>query len=342
MKIAIHKSTRKGYFSDRWISYCKENQIPFKEVNCYDSDIVQQLSDCDALMWHFSHADIKDFLFAKQLIKSLEGKGLITLPNYSSCWHFDDKVAQKYLFDSQQIPSPKSFVFFEREKAYEWAKTTSYPKVFKLRSGASASNVYLANNISEARALIKKAFGKGFRQFNRKTGVYDAFKHFLKGSGYFKELGKSLGKLVIHSTYERYKGKERGYVYFQDFIPNNKFDTRIIVIGSKAYGMNRQVRPMDFRASGSGRFIYEPEQINKDAVRLAFKVSKELNFNVMSYDFIFKNETPLIIEISYGFATKGSSKSLGYWDENLNWHSGKIAAEDWMVETVLKQLAELK
>ncbi|MDZ7775700.1 MAG: hypothetical protein U5L09_08950 [Bacteroidales bacterium] len=46
MKIAIHN--RPGSFSDRWIEYCKKQEIPYKIVNCYDNNIIQQLNDCDA------------------------------------------------------------------------------------------------------------------------------------------------------------------------------------------------------------------------------------------------------------------------------------------------------
>ena len=48
MKIAIHH--RSGGFSDRWITYCQEEGIDYKIVNCYDSDIIEQLIDCDSLI----------------------------------------------------------------------------------------------------------------------------------------------------------------------------------------------------------------------------------------------------------------------------------------------------
>lgn len=50
MKIAI--ADRKGSYSDYWITYCEENNIPFIRVNPYDSDIINQVKDCDAFMWH--------------------------------------------------------------------------------------------------------------------------------------------------------------------------------------------------------------------------------------------------------------------------------------------------
>lgn len=64
VKIAIHH--RKGSFSDRWIEYCIQNNIPFKLVNCFSSDIVEQVKDCDALMWHYHHAHSKDMIAAKK------------------------------------------------------------------------------------------------------------------------------------------------------------------------------------------------------------------------------------------------------------------------------------
>lgn len=62
MKIGIHQT--KGSFSDRWIAYCEAQQIPYKIVDCYKSDIIRQLADCDALMWHFSNMSAKDIKFA--------------------------------------------------------------------------------------------------------------------------------------------------------------------------------------------------------------------------------------------------------------------------------------
>ena len=43
--IAIHKSSG---FTERWIAYCEQEGIDYKIVNCYDSDIIEQLKDCDA------------------------------------------------------------------------------------------------------------------------------------------------------------------------------------------------------------------------------------------------------------------------------------------------------
>lgn len=44
-------------------------------MDAYQSDIMKQIEDCDAFMWHFSHLDYKDKVFAKQLLYSIEASG---------------------------------------------------------------------------------------------------------------------------------------------------------------------------------------------------------------------------------------------------------------------------
>lgn len=143
MKIAIHNS--KGSFSDRWIDYCEENNIQYKLVNAYDSDIVEQVKDCSAFMWHHHHANYKDTLFAKQLLYSLEQKGMKVFPNFNTTWHFDDKVGQKYLLEAIKAPSVPSFVFYSKKEALKWINNTTFPKVFKLRGGAGSANGKITN-----------------------------------------------------------------------------------------------------------------------------------------------------------------------------------------------------
>ncbi|MCR5861700.1 hypothetical protein LRS05_05925 [Flavobacterium sp. J372] len=73
MKLAIHKSN--WGFSPHWIEYCEKKGIPFKIVDCYKSDIIEQVEDCDVLLWHHHHTLAKDKLFAQQLLFALEHSG---------------------------------------------------------------------------------------------------------------------------------------------------------------------------------------------------------------------------------------------------------------------------
>jgi glutathione synthase/RimK-type ligase-like ATP-grasp enzyme len=343
MKIALHRSTRNGYFSERWIAYCQEMLIPYKIVNCYDFDIIRQLADCDALLWHFSHADARDFLFAKQLIKSVEEMGLIVMPNYNSCWHFDDKVAQKYLFEAIGANTPDTWIFYDKYSASKWAYKAKFPVVFKLRGGASSGNVVLVKKRKEAYRLIKKAFGRGFRQFRRITEIKDTLYRYIQRKVSFVTFLKAFAKFFMLSKYESIKGNEKGYIYFQEFLPGNNYDLRVIVIGDQAFAIKRLVRDNDFRASGSGKIIYTKEEIDQECVLMAFDYSYRIGSNCLAYDFVYnESKKPMIVEISFGFSAKAYYSCEGYWDKEINWHKGNFFPQDWMVELIVKQVLERK
>jgi len=334
MKIAIQE--RKGSFSEQWVSYCKSKGIEYKMVNCYAPDIIGQLSDCGALMWHFHHASQKDMMLAKQLLYSVQMMGKRVFPDFNSMWHFDDKLGQKYLLDAIGAPMVPTVIFYSEEEALEWVKDANFPKVFKLSTGAGGQNVRLVKNTFEAEKVIRKAFGKGFKQYNASASLKDRWYKFNEGLVPLKDVMKGFIRLVCEPEYSRLSGRERSYAYFQDYIPENDHDIRVIVVGGKAFAIKRMVRKSDFRASGSGHILYEKKHFNKKTISLAFHLSEKLHSQCMAYDFIHKNDEPLLIEISYGFSFKGYINCPGYWDEHLNWHEGKFNPYGWMVDMIIQ------
>lgn len=338
MKIGIHAS--KGFFSERWISYCESRGIDYKIVNCFGSDIIDQLSDCDALMWHFNHKGPKESKFAKQLLFAVQATGKKVFPDFHTVWHFDDKVGQKYLLEGIRAPLPDSYVFYARNEALDWAVETTFPKVFKLRNGAGSDNVKLVMSKREATRLINKAFRSGFKQY---VGWYDLKERYRKyrlGKSTRWEVLKGVIRVFWPTKYSRVTGREKGYVYFQDFIPGNKYDIRVIVVGDKAFAVKRIVRKNDFRASGSGLIAYEKSHFGDEVIQVAFDISNKIQDQCMAYDFVFLEGKPLVVEISYGFAMNAYDDCEGYWDRKLNWHSGKFNPYGWMVEDIITSIKQ--
>src|SRR5690606_24051697 len=87
---------------------------------------------------------------------------------------------------------------------------------------------------------------------------------------------------------------EKGYVYLQKFLPDNNFDTRIIVAGNKAFGIRRFNRKNDFRASGSGKIDFAANQIDTHMVEIAFKVTEDLKAQCLAFDFVYEDSNPKI------------------------------------------------
>lgn len=336
MKIAIHHS--KISFSENWISYCEENNIPYKVVDCYDSDIIQQLSDCDALMWHHYHLSGKDTLFAKQLLYSIEMSGKVVFPDFRTDWHFDDKLGQKYLLESINAPLVPSYAFYSKESARKWAETTSFPKVFKLRRGSSSRNVRLVGSRREAVKLINRAFGQGFKQYDAWSGIIERWRLYRIGQGQLKEVFDGVGRLFYPIPYTRIIGRDRGYLYFQDFVPGNTHDIRINYVFNKCFGSRRGVRPGDFRASGSYIVDTDQAKIPEKALRIAFDVASRLKLQTAAFDFILSDDEPVIVEVSYGFAYPKYQFELGYWDSGLVYHPGHFNPFGWIVDGVVEAI----
>lgn len=332
MKIAI--CCRKGSFSDYWLTYCKENGILYKEVNAYQSDIMEQIEDCDAFMWHFSHLDYRDAIFAKQLLYSIELSGKYVFPNFRTVWHFDDKLGQKYLFESIKVPSVPSYVFFEKQEALLWVNKVAFPKVFKLRGGAGATNVKLVYTRKEAISLINKAFSGGFPAYNPLPLLKDRWRDYKGGKCSFSMLLKFLGRCFVASPNMKLLPSEKGYIYFQDFIPDNDTDTRIVVVGDKIIGERRGVRSGDFRASGSHILLPDVSKVDIRCVKLAYDVSKSLGLQIGVFDFIHDKDTPLLVEVSYG-TDPDYTECEGYWDENLQFTSTSINLPEMIIKSFI-------
>lgn len=327
--------TAAGGFSDRWISYCQTKQIPNKIVNCYSNDIIAQLQDSKAFMWQFYQGNPRDNLLAKSLIFALEQAGIKVFPDFNTSWHFNDKLGQKYLLESIDAPLAATWIFFNKKQAVKWAHECKYPVVFKLRGGAGSQNVRLVRNKNEALRLVRKAFGRGFAIYDPVGGLKERWRLFLLKKTPFSDLLEGLARFIVPPPYSRVKGRERGYIYFQQYIASIDHDIRVVVIGDKAFAIKRMVRKNDFRASGSGNILYDRHQFNEDLIRLSFDIAMKLKSQCVAMDFVYDGDNPLLLEISYGFSPEGYDPCPGYWTKDIVWHEGKFNPYGWMIDNLI-------
>lgn len=338
MIIAIHH--RSGSFSDRWIQYCREHQIPYITVNCFESDILHTLREEGAthLMWHVTHENYQEIAVCNYVMNAAEKMGIETFPNFHTRWHFDDKVAQKYLFESLQIPVSKSYVFYDKNAGKEFLKKVHLPVVCKLKRGAGSTNVKLITSVKEGNKYIDLLFGKGilstgqpFSHLNKKykiaRQIHNPYELVLKVISYYKK----------NQTERSLSLPEKGYVYFREFLPGNEFDTRIIVIGDMAFGIRRFNNKDDFRASGSGKIDYSAEKIDLEMVKIAFECTEQLKLQTAAYDFVYDQQRkPKIIEVCFGFSMKAYDACEGYWRRDLSFVKGAFNPQYFMMETFLE------
>ncbi|MEJ8801530.1 ATP-grasp domain-containing protein [Pontibacter sp. H249] len=332
MKLAIHH--REESFSTRWISYCEREGIEYLLVDCFDTDIISKLlkHQVTHLMWHFNHASSRDLQVFPYVFNSVKNLNIKTYPNFETRWHFDDKIAQKYLLESIGAPLVKSTVFYNQAKARLYVDSARYPIVAKLRRGAGAANVELLNNRKEANEYIKKMFTSGRNPISGNLENLDQKLRIAKRIKNPIILLQKISKYLVKNRRERnITNLEIGYVYFQEFLSMNDFDTRIIVIGDIAFGIRRFNRKDDFRASGSGKLDFNASAIDTNMVSIAFDVSQKLKAQCLAYDFVYKDRQPQIIEVCFGFSMLAYDACEGYWDKDLNFIKGPFNPQDFMI-----------
>ena len=118
ISLAIHTESAGG-FSRRWVESCQTRGIRHEIVNCYRSNVMDTLRTFDGLLWHFYHLNATDLIIARHILTAAEHMGLVVFPNGPTAWHFDDKLAQKYVLKAIRAPMPATYVFYSKAEALD-------------------------------------------------------------------------------------------------------------------------------------------------------------------------------------------------------------------------------
>ena len=331
-KIAIHpdnfrhRNGEEQSFSGRWVQLAAQANIGVQIVDAYDPDVLLQIRDCDGFMWRFDYVP-PALTLAKRLLSAIEhGLRIPVFPSWKSAWYFEDKVAQHYLLKAAGIPMPRTWVFWRLDDALKFCEQASYPLVMKLAHGFRSANVALIRNRNEAVRWSRRMFRRGV--------------HSIRSSA------ASLPRKMVHTLHDsmtllgrpdenRFSELQGGYLLLQEFVGGNEFDIRVTVLGNRGYVFRRFNRPEDFRASGSGRCDWDPTQIDLAAVRLAFEIARRLDTESVAVDILFQSGQPVVVEMSYTFASWAVRDCPGHWllrgnpaIGKLDWIEGRLAAED--------------
>jgi hypothetical protein len=262
--------------------------------------------------------------------------GIPVFPSSKTVWHFDDKIAQTCLLRAAGIPTPNTCVLWRYDEAVEFCRNATYPLVIKLSTGIVSDNVRLVRSCSEAGYWLRRLFRHGL--------------FALEGSPEEPSLHSLLRS--IRDSWRRMRGPvlgsdsrvdlQKNYFLAQEFLSGNAFDTRITVIGNRAFAFRRHNRPNDFRASGSGKIDFDPARIALDALRLAFRVAHSLGTQSLAVDVLRRAGTPTINEISYYYEGWAVADCPGHWellgdqeDSELKWVEGNVRPEDAILEDFL-------
>lgn len=344
MKIAIlYNDLEKLHstnWSTAWLEYCEKKALQFKVINPYQLNVMNELIEFDIILWHYSNYSFKDMLMARNILNTLEDRGKLVFPGFKDSWHFDDKLAETYLLESIKAPIPTSFYYynlFDLKSAIDNGEIP-FPIIAKLRNGSGSHNVKLISTQKELINYGNTMFGSGLSsapslKYKTLSNVKSSknLKTVINRAKRIPEFLKSLSNAKKFNI-------ERGYVYLQEFIPNDGYDLKIVVVGDKLSYIGRNIRKGEFRASGGGDLFYDKDKVTKNVIDSAFRTSDELGFTCMGYDYVINNKTGIgkIIEISYGFSYQAVFPAKGYFDKMGIWHNDVFHVPNDILEHLIE------
>lgn len=335
MKVGIFnvKSGKSKDFISIFKKILEYNNIDYVLLD-YDNNFWNKIIDIDYYIHRFVGTD-QDIYIANSILPIIENVlNKSCYPNFKTYWSYEDKIKEYFLMLNNEFPMVKSFIFFDKNEAFLWIESiNNFPIIFKLKSGAGSSNVIKVNDRRQAKKIVKRLFGRGVT--DQGIPSYGNLK-YLNPKSLIKHSGtKILTKFGFNNKWPVWQ-IHKNYALFQEFLPNNKYDTRVTTIGKRAFAFRRLNRKNDFRSSGSGLIDYDINCIDKKFVKIALDISNKMQFQSMAYDFIYdKDNEPVFCEISYTCNDKAIYNCPGFWDEELNFVEGNFWPQFYIIKDLL-------
>jgi len=262
--------------------------------------------------------------FIEDIILSLEDAGLTCLPSYNYLRAHNNKVYMELLRRSrnfEELSSISSRVFGSFEELKNTTQEFKFPVVIKPASGAMSRGVSIAYNYDE---LLKKTQ----KISSTRNIIFD--------------LKDRLRKLKYGDRYVP-ESLNRSKFIVQNFIPNLNNDWKVLVYGNKLFILYRGNRENDFRASGSGKFIFRKD-IPEGILDYAYSIMKKFDVPNISLDIGFDGKQFHTLEFQFlYFGTTTLEKSPFYFEKNGNsWDivDKSLCLEEVYVESIVHYLRE--
>ncbi len=248
IKAAILKN-EDPYDHEPWIKACDRLKgiVDFKVIDFSAEDWLESIEEFrpDILL---TKPAGKTSLFREQYIERFsiidQYWALPAIPTFKEAQLYENKKYLSYWLKINKVPHPKTWVFYSKKQAINFANHSVYPFVAKINIGASGRGVVIIKSREQAIDYIERAFSVGIR-----ASVGPRLSQGKILSRVFKKILQPQSLLNRLKTYHEVSlDKQLGYVIFQEYIPHD-YEWRIVVIGD-SYFAHKKLKKGE-KASGS-------------------------------------------------------------------------------------------
>lgn len=233
--------------------------------------------------------------FYKQYIEDallmLQERGAILVPAFKWFRAHGNKVFQERLrasFADARLHDPAGIGIGHLRELDSVAGRITYPAVLKSSGGAGSRGVVLVRAEAELRTEAERLMRHTYYDFG--------YTRFLRFGLFVKRLLRRIaGRRVGDETV--FRSAPTNAVVIQPFIEGLDGDYKVLYFFGRYFVLFRENRDNDFRASGSGKFVF-PETVEevRDILDFAQLAVKEIDTPMMSLDIGKNNERCYLLE----------------------------------------------
>jgi len=303
----------------RWTKYqrfLETNGFPFDIYDIHAHDWIEKAGPLDVVVGLVSNevSSLEELRVKYHFLETYLGKSCF--PSADHALLYDDKCLEAYVAGALGLPFARTLISHDRDDAMALIETARFPLISKVNHSSGSMGVELVRRPRRARRIVRKAFSRGGRS--------------------------------VHVPWFR----QKNYVYFQEFIPNDGYDIRVVAIGDRFFGYYRKVLSGDFRASGMGKV--EKRALPEDAIRIAARVREALRspqvvvdmvrgldgrLAIIEYSILYQVETPeqLMVDGVPGAYVLGKDGTIRFEPGRFWVH--ELALERFLVDDYLPRAA---
>lgn len=199
-------------------------------------------------------------------------KDLKVFPSCVELQIYESKRELAYFLEMNEIPHPKTHVFYHKNEAEQFVESCNYPRVFKTSNGSGSRGVEIVYNKRQAKRLIRHLFD-----------VY-----------------------YINKVVTDYRDIDYGYVFFQEFIEDVR-EFRVIKIGDSWFGHEKRRGSNSIFMSGSG--VNDWTRPPFSLLDFCSELAERFGFSTICFDvFLDKKGNYLVNELQAWFGSYNPSQ----------------------------------
>jgi hypothetical protein len=272
------------------IDACRELGVPYRVIDISGPDWIEKIrkAECDVfLVWPVCFCTVWKQFYDERLRVIVEDLGRKLYPTYDELWMYESKRRMHYWLKSRGVPHPRTWVFYVRDEALEFARTAPLPIVVKTDLGAGATGVRIHRSRDSLIRDIRRTFRRG---------------------------------AVIRAGDPR--DRQWGNILFQEYIPDAR-EWRMIRIGDAYFGYEK-LKKGEFH---SGTYLWRSSLPPSDLLDFVRDLTEKAHFTSMDLDILvstdgrfYVNELQCVFSLSHeACVVNGEPGRMVYVPDSRSW-----------------------